>query len=67
MAKENIMTKNLKPGENSGQSGGIYQATGPRGGAKEAYATIPDNKIAPPTPAPNQTWKPIKITPKGKK
>jgi len=53
----------LKPGQNSGKDGGIYKEKGPRGGNKDNYATIPDNKSAPPTSKPNSTWNPVKKTP----
>ena len=38
----------LKPGEKSGNNGGIYVEVGPRGGVKDNFATIADNKTAPP-------------------
>lgn len=53
----------LKPGQSSGNNGGIYQEIGPRGGAKPNYTTIPDNTTAPPTSKPNSSWKPIHRTP----
>ncbi|NCF03850.1 hypothetical protein [Kosakonia sp. MH5] len=53
----------LKPGQNSGKDGGIYQEKGPRGGLKDNYSTIADNKKAPPTQNPNSTWVPVKKTP----
>lgn len=46
----------LKPGENSGNNGGIYVEVGPRGGIKDNFATIADNKKAPPTQHPNSHW-----------
>lgn len=57
----------LKPGDNSAENGGIYQEIGPRGGKKDNYATIADNKTAPPTSKPNSTWEQIKRTPNSKK
>lgn len=36
------MSKVLKPGENTGSDGGIFQEVGPRGGRKENFTTIPD-------------------------
>ncbi|MGY6037935.1 hypothetical protein [Aeromonas sp. AE23HZ002T15] len=57
----------LKPGENSGKDGGVYQERGPRGGAKDNYATIPDNRQAPPTSKPGSTWEPVKRTPDSKR
>lgn len=57
----------LKPGENSGKDGGIYQEVGPKGGKKDNYSTIPDNKTAPPTQNPNSTWEQVKRTPDSKR
>lgn len=53
----------IKPGQNSGKNGGIYQEIGPRGGVKNNYATIPDNHKAPPTQNPGSSWTQIKRTP----
>ena len=61
------MSTKLKPGENSGTEGGIYQEVGPRGGAKDNYATIPDNKTAPPTSKPGNTWEQTERTPDSKR
>lgn len=38
-----------KPGENTGKDGGIYREVGPRGGARDNYATVRDNERLPPT------------------
>lgn len=57
----------LKPGQNSGKEGGIYRETGPRGGKTENYSTIPDNKPAPPTSKPGNTWDQVKRTPDSKR
>lgn len=57
----------LKPGENSGKDGGIFQEKGPRGGMKDNHATIPDNRRAPPTSKPDSTWEQTKRTPDSKK
>lgn len=57
----------LKPGGNSGKSGGIYQEKGPKGGLRDNFATIADNKTAPPTTKPNSTWVPVQKTPDSKK
>ena len=43
------MTNKIKPGQNTGSNGGIYQEIGSRGGRKDNYATIKDNQKAPPT------------------
>ncbi|ECF1703342.1 hypothetical protein E1B77_20785 [Salmonella enterica subsp. enterica] len=56
----------LKPGQNSGKNGGIYVEEGPRGGIKDNFATIADNKTAPPTQNPNSRWVPVKRTPNSK-
>jgi len=53
----------LKPGQNTGKNGGIYQERGPRGGKVGNYSTIPDNKPAPPTSKPNSTWERVNRTP----
>lgn len=52
-----------KPGSNSGKDGGIYREIGPRGGEKDNFCTVPDNRRLPPTTAPGHGWKPLKITP----
>lgn len=57
----------LRPGSNSGKNGGIYQEVGPRGGKKENYSTIADNKVAPPTSKPNSSWEQVNRTPNSKK
>lgn len=54
-----------KPGSNIGKEGGIYQEIGPRGGEKDNFATVPDNRRLPPTTKPGHSWKPEKITPTG--
>ncbi len=53
------MAKTIPPGGNTGKNGGIYQEVGPKGGAKPNFATIPDNRTAPPTSAPGHTWKQV--------
>lgn len=62
-----MKSKNLKPGENSGKDGGIYQEIGPRGGHRNNFTTIKDNTKAPPTSKPNSLWKSIKRTPDSKR
>ncbi|MDT4835936.1 hypothetical protein FQZ97_696160 [compost metagenome] len=57
----------MKPGENTGNNGGIYQETGPRGGKRENYATVPDGKPLPPTTQPGNTWERVKRTPDSKR
>ena len=60
---EMIMTNKIKPGQNTGNNGGIYQEIGPRGGRKDNYATIKDNQKAPPTQNSGGSWIQIKRTP----
>ena len=57
------MSKTLKPGENSGKDGGIYQEIGSRGGKKGNFSTIPDDHTAPPTTKPGNAWQQINRTP----
>ena len=59
------MTK--KPGESTGNRGGIFQEVGPRGGVKPNYATVADNHRLPPTQTSGGSWKPIKTTPDSKR
>lgn len=61
------MTKTIKPGENTGKDGGIYQEIGPRGGRKPNYTTIKDNQKAPPTTEPGHKWIQIHKTPDSNK
>lgn len=56
-----------KPGENTGKHGGIFQEQGPRGGLRENYVTVPDNRQLPPTTKPGSTWVPVKETPDSKR
>ncbi len=57
------MTTSKKPGESTGDKGGIYQEVGPKGGPRPNYATVPDNRPLPPTTKPGHGWKPVKVTP----
>jgi len=59
------MTKT--PGSSTGNSGGIFQEVGPRGGARPNYAAVPDNTRLPPTSSPGATWKPTHRTPNSKR
>jgi hypothetical protein len=52
-----------KPGENTGSGGGIFQEIGPRGGRRDNFAAVPDNRNLPPTSSPGSTWERIKRTP----
>ncbi|MEM7667322.1 MAG: hypothetical protein AAF250_15830 [Pseudomonadota bacterium] len=56
-----------KPGSNSGDDGGIYQETGPRGGRYENYSTVRDNERMPPTTQPGRSWTRIRRTPDSKR
>lgn len=57
------MSNTKKPGEDSGKDGGIFREVGPRGGKKDNYAAVPDDRPMPPTSKPGHTWKPVKRTP----
>ena len=57
------MATTKKPGENTGNTGGIYQEVGPRGGKQPIYTTVPDNRQLPPTTKPGHSWAPLKVTP----
>ena len=61
--KKLIMTTPKKPGQSTGNQGGIFQQVGPLGGKKPNYATVPDNKPLPPTTKPGDAWVPLKVTP----
>lgn len=54
-----------RPGQSTGNVGGIYQERGPRGGMRDNFATVPENRQLPPTSRPNSTWVPVKPTPHG--
>ncbi|MBB5349560.1 hypothetical protein HNQ81_003316 [Desulfoprunum benzoelyticum] len=56
-----------KPGESTGNDGGIYREVGPRGGAKDNFATVPDHKPLPPTSKPGHEWERVKRTPDSKR
>lgn len=55
------------PGTKTGKEGGIFQEVGPRGGLRDNYAAVPDNRPLPPTSSPGAEWKPVKITPNSKR
>lgn len=57
------MTAPKKPGESTGNRGGIFQEVGPRGGRQDNYSTVPDNRPLPPTTKPGHGWVPVKTTP----
>ncbi len=56
-----------KPGEKTGDDGGIYQEIGPRGGRKENYAAVRDDEILPPTTEGGHKWKLVKRTPNSRR
>ena len=57
------MTATIRPGQNTGNRGGIFQEVGPRGGKLPNYTTVPDNRQLPPTTKPGHAWTPLKVTP----
>lgn len=65
--KEEKMTNKIKPGQNTGNNGGIYQEVGARGGLKNNFATIKDNQKAPPTQKSGHSWVQIQRTPDSKR
>jgi hypothetical protein len=62
-----FMSNGKKPGQNTGNSGGVFQEQGPKGGLRPNFAAVSDNKPLPPTSKPNSTWKPVLTTPNSKK
>jgi hypothetical protein len=61
------MAQGNKPGQNTGKNGGIYQEQGPRGGLRDNYSTVADNKPLPPTSQPGHTWVQVGRTPDSKR
>lgn len=62
------MAKNtIRPGQNTGSNGGIYQEVGPRGGKRPNFSTIPDDRPAPPTSKPDSSWARVRRTPDSKR
>lgn len=59
------MTK--KPGETTGNDGGIFQEVGPRGGRRDNFSTVPDNTRLPPTTTPGSEWIRTHRTPNSKR
>jgi hypothetical protein len=57
----------MKPGTNTGNSGGIFQEIGPKGGVRPNYVTVADNTPLPPTSSSGSTWKPVHTTPNSKR
>ena len=56
-----------KPGQSTGNQGGIFQEVGPKGGKQPKYSTEPDNRPLPPTTKPGHAWSPVKVTPDSKR
>jgi len=52
-----------RPGQSTGKSGGIFQEVGPRGGRRDNFAAVPDNRSLPPTTTQGAGWVPVKRTP----
>jgi hypothetical protein len=61
------MTKGKTPGSSTGNEGGIFREVGPRGGPRNNFAAVPDNKPLPPTTTPGSKWVPVKTTPDSKR
>jgi len=59
------MTK--RPGQNTGNGGGIFQEVGPRGGRHSNFAAVPDNHRLPPTTSPGSQWTRVSRTPDSKR
>lgn len=57
------MAEAKRPGQSTGDKGGIFQQVGPRGGKQPNYAAVPDNRQLPPTTQPGHGWVPVKTTP----
>ena len=57
------MATSKKPGQSTGNQGGIFQEVGPRGGKQPNYSTVADNRPLPPTTKPGHAWTPVKVTP----
>jgi antitoxin (DNA-binding transcriptional repressor) of toxin-antitoxin stability system len=57
----------IKPGQNSGNQGGIFQQVTTTGKPVANYVTVPDNRPLPPTTKPGHTWKPVATTPNSKR
>jgi hypothetical protein len=53
------------PGVNVGRDAGVFQERGRRGGWHDNFATIAENRKAPPTTSKGATWMGIGATPHG--
>jgi hypothetical protein len=56
-----------RPGQSTGNKGGIFQEVGPKGGKQPNYVTVPDNKQLPPTTKPGHGWTSVTTTPNSKR
>lgn len=56
-----------KPGQNTGNQGGIFQQVTPTGKPVGNYVAVPDHRPLPPTTKPGHTWKPVVTTPNNKR
>jgi hypothetical protein len=57
----------LKPGQNTGKQGGIFQQLNTNGTPVSNYVTVADHKPLPPTSKPGHTWASIVTTPNSKR
>jgi len=57
----------IKPGQNTGKKGGIFQQVSPSGKPVSNYVTVPDNRPLPPTTKAGHVWVPVAITPNNKR
>lgn len=64
---ERTQMATLKPGQNTGNGGGIFQEQGPKGGKQPNFSTVPDHRPMPPTTKPGNVWAPVKTTPNSKR
>jgi hypothetical protein len=53
------------PGASVGRDAGVFQEQGPRGGWRDNFATIRENRRAPPTTGKGAHWVRIDATPQG--
>jgi len=55
----------LPPGTNVGRDAGIFQEIGGRGGLKDNFSTVSENKRLPPTSESGNGWVRVDRTPHG--
>jgi hypothetical protein len=58
-------TVEVVPGARIGRDAGVFQERGPRGGWRDNFATIAENRKVPPTTGKGATWVRIGATPHG--